>query len=202
MTTSSAPTYDLHSVDLDDVSHAVTVHGWLTHPKAKYWDMLESSVADVEKMIRDTAAATAGTPYGLRLGYHDGRPQFLFELYDPQTSELADPASGYVHAAGDIGMHLLVAHSEQALPGFTGAVMLHIMRTAILEVGAARVVVEPDVRNTAVHRLNASVGFRVDGDYPVGNKTAHLSYCTRDDFLRVTADGTSVGAVEVTDLGA
>ncbi|MFC8314495.1 GNAT family N-acetyltransferase [Gordonia sp. NPDC057258] len=202
MTISSAPTYDLTSVALDDVSHAATVHGWLTHPKAKYWDMLDSSVADVEKMIRESAEATAGTPHGMRLGYHDGRPQFLFELYDPATSELADPASGYVPADGDIGMHLLVAHAEQSLPGFTGAVMLHIMRTAILEVGAARVVVEPDVRNKAVHRLNASVGFRVDGDYPVGNKTAHLSYCTRADFLEVTDNGKSVGPVEVTDLGA
>mgnify|MGYP002653860881 CR=1 FL=1 len=90
MTISSAPTYDLTSVDLDDVSHAATVHGWLTHPKAKYWDMLDSSVADVEKMIRESAEATAGTPHGMRLGYHDGRPQFLFELYDPATSELAD----------------------------------------------------------------------------------------------------------------
>ena len=61
MTISSAPTYDLTSVDLDDVSHAATVHGWLTHPKAKYWDMLDSSVADVEKMIRESAEATAGT---------------------------------------------------------------------------------------------------------------------------------------------
>ena len=47
MTISSAPTYDLNSVDLDDVSHAATVHEWLTHPKAKYWDMLDSSVTDV-----------------------------------------------------------------------------------------------------------------------------------------------------------
>lgn len=202
MTTSSPATYDLRSVELDEVSHAETVHGWLTHPKSKYWDMLNSSVADVERMIRDTATATTGTPYGMRLGYHDGAPQFLFELYNPLDSELADPASGYVHAEGDIGMHLLVAHSEQSLPGFTGAVMLHIMRTAFFDVDAARVVVEPDVRNTAVHRLNASVGFRVAGDYPVGNKTAHLSYCTRADFLRATDNGQTVGAVEVTDLGA
>ncbi|GAC83753.1 GNAT family N-acetyltransferase [Gordonia paraffinivorans] len=202
MTSSPASTYELHSVELVDVAHAPTLHGWLTHPKAKFWDMLDNSLSDVEKMIRDTAEATAGTPYGLRLGYHDDTPQFMFELYNPLTSELADPASGYVHSEGDIGMHLLVAHAEQALPGFTGAVMLHIMRTAILEVGAQRVVVEPDVRNKAVHRLNASVGFRVAGDYPVGNKIAHLSYCTRDDFLRVTDGGTTVGAVEVTDLGA
>ncbi|WP_288050266.1 GNAT family N-acetyltransferase, partial [Nocardia sp.] len=128
----------------------------------------------------------------VRIGYFEGRPEFLFELYNPLRSDLARPGTGYSHEAGDIGMHLLVASSERSLPGFTANVMLHIMRTAFLEFGAARVVVEPDVRNLDVQRLNAAVGFEVEGDYPVADKMARLSYCTRADFLRVTDDGRSL----------
>ncbi|NNG98173.1 acetyltransferase [Gordonia araii NBRC 100433] len=171
---------------MDPQNHAAIIREWLNHPKSKYWEMLTASEEEVAKMIRD---ADTGSPYGMRLGYLDGKPQFLFELYDPTISELADPATGYVHADGDIGMHLLVAPTEQRIAGFTAEVMLHIMRTAFFDAGAARVVVEPDVRNTHVQRLNAVVGFTVAGDYPVGNKTARLSYCTRDDFIRLTDSG-------------
>ncbi|MGV9827749.1 GNAT family N-acetyltransferase [Gordonia sp. NPDC003429] len=175
--------YRLKSTRIDTTRDTETLHGWLTHPKARFWDMLDASVDDVATMIDENCAAAGDSVYGMRIGYCDDRPEFLFELYDPTTSELAEPGTGYVHADGDVGMHLLVAHSEQRKPGFTEAVMRHIMRAAFDEAGAQRVVVEPDVRNDAVHRLNAAVGFRVAGDYPVGNKTARLSYCARADFM-------------------
>lgn len=181
----------LSSARLDADRDATTVHRWLTHPKSKYWDMLAATRDEVHTFLADTMRAAEGTDHGLRIGRADGRDEFMFELYDPLTSELAEPATGYVHAPGDIGMHLLVAPADTPVSGFTGAVMLHIMRTAFFDVGATRVVVEPDVRNTAVQDLNAAVGFVVEGDHPVGDKTARLSYCTRDDFVRVTAGGTT-----------
>ncbi|WP_435795063.1 amino acid adenylation domain-containing protein [Nocardia aurea] len=186
------PSYELRSRPIDIERDVPTVHGWLTHPKAEYWGMLNSTRAEVEKLIRDSAGGDGEPHVGMRIGYFEGRPEFLFELYNPLRSDLARPGTGYSHEAGDIGMHLLVASSERSLPGFTANVMLHIMRTAFLEFGAARVVVEPDVRNLDVQRLNAAVGFEVDGDYPVADKMARLSYCTRADFLRVTDDGRSL----------
>jgi hypothetical protein len=194
----SPPTSDhrLESARIDVDRDADIVHRWLTHPKAKYWDMLQSSVNDVQAFLRDNLEEAGGSSHGLRMGWCDGDPEFMFELYDPTTSDLAKPETGYSHAEGDLGMHLLVAHSERQLPGFTGQVMLYIMRTAFFEVGAARVVVEPDVRNQAVQRLNAAVGFRVAGDYPVADKIARLSYCTREDFIRVTDNGQSLATDE------
>ncbi|GED96380.1 non-ribosomal peptide synthetase [Gordonia crocea] len=176
----------LSSITMDPDVHTPIIHEWLTHPKSKYWEMLTATPEQVAAMIRDAAT---GEPYGMRLGLVETVPQFLFELYDPTVSELADPTTGYVHADGDIGMHLLVAPTDAPISGFTGEVMLYIMRTAFLELGARRVVVEPDVRNGHVQRLNAAVGFTVAGDYPVGNKTARLSYCTREDFVRLTDNG-------------
>lgn len=179
----------LSSTRIDADRDAQTVHRWLTHPKSKYWEMLSASVDEVHAFLDETMRAADGTDYGLRLGRVDDRDEFMFEFYDPMTSELAEPGTGYVHEDGDLGMHLLVAPAEQPIPGFTGEVFLHIMRTAFVDIGAARVVVEPDVRNVDVQALNAAVGFQVGGDYPVGGKTARLSYCTREDFRRVTDDG-------------
>lgn len=154
--------------------------------------MESASVDEVHAFLDDTMRAAAGTDYGLRIGRAGDHDEFMFELYDPTVSELSEPDTGYLHADGDIGMHLLVAPTDHAIPGFTGDVMLYIMRTAFFDVGASRVVVEPDVRNTSVQALNAAVGFDVAGDYPVGDKTARLSYCTRDTFVRVTDNGTVV----------
>uniref|UniRef100_UPI003F778772 NcdE n=1 Tax=Nocardia carnea NBRC 14403 TaxID=1206726 RepID=UPI003F778772 len=191
-----ATTYHFQSRRIDVDRDLESVHRWLGHPKSHYWDMLNSSLADVEKLIRD-AGADPDPRFGMRIGYFEGERQFLFELYNPLTSDLARPGTGYVYETGDIGMHLLVSSSERRLPGFTGAVMLHIMRTAFFEAGARRVVVEPDVRNADVQRLNAAVGFRVAGDFPVPGKTARLSYCTREDFARATDNGrTLAGEVE------
>ena len=49
-----------------------------------------------------------------------------------------------------------------------------------------RVVVEPDVGNTAVHALNAAVGFTVAGPIDKPEKRALLGFCTRDQFLAAT----------------
>ncbi|WOC12970.1 GNAT family N-acetyltransferase [Gordonia sp. MP11Mi] len=192
MSSSPVSTRHLSSTRIDARRDAPLVHTWLTHPKSKYWEMLSASVDEVHEFLDATMRAAAGTDYGLRIGRADGREEFMFELYDPLTSELAEPGTGYTHAEGDIGMHLLVAPADQPVSGFTGEVMLHIMRAAFFEVGATRVVVEPDVRNGHVQALNAAVGFTVAGDYPVGDKTARLSYCTREDFIRVTENGTVV----------
>ncbi|GAA4665097.1 GNAT family N-acetyltransferase [Gordonia humi] len=179
------------SVTMDADRDAATVHRWLTHPKSRYWDMLSATLDEVHAFIADTQAS-AVRPHGLRIGRVDDRAEFMFELYDPLTSDLAEPGTGYVHAEGDIGMHLLVAPAEAPISGFTGEVMLHIMRTAFGEAGARRVVVEPDVDNADVQALNAAVGFVVAGDHPVADKIARLSHCTLDDFVRVTDGGRRV----------
>jgi RimJ/RimL family protein N-acetyltransferase len=47
-----------------------------------------------------------------------------------------------------------------------------------------RVVVEPDVRNRAVHTLNAAVGFQVVDTVGLPDKEALLSVCTREQYER------------------
>jgi len=183
------PSYEFDHRRMEVELDAVVAHQWLTHPKSGYWGMLESSVADVEELIRHSATVGGSPEFGLRMGSFEGERSFFFELYNPAVGDLAQPGTGYTFVPGDLGMHLLVSPSDKRLPGYTANVMLHIIRTAFFELGAQRVVVEPDVRNLDVQRLNAAVGFVVAGDYPVADKIARLSYCTREDFLRATDNG-------------
>ncbi|WP_040794521.1 non-ribosomal peptide synthetase [Nocardia higoensis] len=186
------PSYEFEHRRMEVELDAVLAHEWLTHPKSAYWGMLDSTVADVEELIRHSATVGGSPEFGLRMGSYQGERSFFFELYNPAVGDLAKPGTGYTYVPGDLGMHLLVSPSDKRLPGFTANVMLHIMRTAFFEFGAQRVVVEPDVRNLDVQRLNAAVGFVVAGDYPVADKIARLSYCTREDFLRATDNGRTV----------
>jgi RimJ/RimL family protein N-acetyltransferase len=93
----------------------------------------------------------------------------------------------YPFSPGDVGMHFLCAPTDRPVHGFTLAVITSVMAWLFDDPATLRVVVEPDMRNTAVHALNAAVGFEVAGPVRKPEKQALLSFCTRSDFLAVTA---------------
>jgi RimJ/RimL family protein N-acetyltransferase len=110
----------------------------------------------------------------------NGVPSFLAERYDPAHVELQ---GRYDAQPGDVGMHFLCAPAHRPTHGFTRAVLTTVMAWLFDDPATRRVVVEPDVRNTAVHALNAAVGFEVAGPITKPEKQALLSTCTRDQFL-------------------
>ncbi|WP_431042633.1 GNAT family N-acetyltransferase [Streptomyces sp. P1-3] len=156
---------------------AELLHGWLTHPKSAYWMMLDADVADVAHEYRRIADHPHHDAY---LGLHQGRPAFLVERYDPAHVELVGL---YEPQEGDVGMHFLCAPTDTPLHGFTHAVITTVMELVFADPRARRVVVEPDIRNTAVHALNAAVGFEVVGPIVKPEKEALLSVCTREQFM-------------------
>lgn len=107
------------------------------------------------------------------------------ERYDPVHVELAGL---YPHQEGDIGMHFLCAPTDTPVHGFTLAVITAVMEMLFSDPAVHRVVVEPDVRNTAVHALNEAVGFHVDSTLTKPEKEALLSFCTREQFLTATGE--------------
>src|SRR5699024_6332198 len=114
----------------------------------------------------------------------DGLRVALAVFYDPSVLELADR---YPHEPGDLGMHLLVAPTRTPVRGTTAAVMGAICETAfsvplLADAPAHRLVVEPDLGNTAVHRLNSRAGFREAGPLVLPDKTALLSTCTAEEY--------------------
>ncbi|GGO62533.1 GNAT family N-acetyltransferase [Nonomuraea cavernae] len=161
-------------LDLD--TDAEQLHGWVTHPKAAFWMMLD---ADLARVVAEYRRIEAHPHHDAFLGLVDGRPAFLVERYDPAHVELAGL---YDAEEGDVGMHFLCAPTDTPVHGFTLAVITTVMELLFSDPACHRVVVEPDVRNTAVHALNAAVGFEVVGPVAKPEKEALLSVCTRDRF--------------------
>lgn len=166
---------------VDVSADAVLLHRWVTDAKASYWMMSDFSVSDVASAYHEIS----GDPHhDAFVGSLDGEPVFLAERYDPAHVELVGL---YDRQPGDIGMHFLCAPATTPVHGFTLSVITAVMTWLFSDPAVRRVVVEPDVRNTAVHRLNAAVGFTVHGPITKPEKEALLSFCTRDQFLGVTA---------------
>ncbi|MFJ1563076.1 GNAT family N-acetyltransferase [Streptomyces erythrochromogenes] len=165
---------------LDPFADAELLHGWVTHPKASFWMMQDASLPDVE---REYMRITAHEHHQAYIGLHEGRPAFLMETYDPGELELVGL---YDARPGDVGMHFLVAPSDQPLHGFTRAVITTVMAAIFADPATVRVVVEPDVANTAVHALNEAVGFVPERQVTKPEKEALLSFCTREQFEAAT----------------
>ncbi|MEV1286563.1 GNAT family N-acetyltransferase [Micromonospora sp. NPDC049679] len=159
---------------------AALLHHWVTDPKAAFWLMQDADVARVAQEYRRIAADPHHDAF---LGLWHGRPAFLVERYDPAHVELPGL---YEARAGDVGMHFLCAPTDTPVHGFTRAVITTVMAWLFADPAVRRVVVEPDVRNTAVHALNAAVGFEPVRTIAKPEKDALLSVCTRDQFRAAT----------------
>ncbi|MFJ1974773.1 GNAT family N-acetyltransferase [Streptomyces sp. NPDC087903] len=172
---------------LDPLKDAELLHAWVTHPKAAYWMMQDAGLEDVERAYMEIAA---DEHHHALLGLRDGEPAFLMEHYDPVHRELVGL---YEPRPGDVGMHFLVPPTDTPEHGFTRAVITAVMARLFQDPATARVVVEPDVANTAVHALNEVVGFVPDREIQKPEKKALLSFCTRERFF----DRRGVPATEV-----
>lgn len=161
------------------------LHAWVTHPRSRFWMMQGASVDDVRREYADIVASDHHDAWLGRTGDGaDRRPSFLAETYDPARSALAAELDVQ---PGDLGMHVLVAPPERPVHGFTTDVFAAVVRHCFALLGhadvpTARVVVEPDVANTAVHALNARAGFVVEREVRLPDKRALLSTCTREQW--------------------
>ncbi|MFB7890732.1 GNAT family N-acetyltransferase [Microbacterium sp. NPDC056044] len=176
-------TFATSIVAADAERDAILLQRWLADPHAAFWGMAGLDVP----AVRDYLAGVVADPrQDAWLGLVDGVPAFFAETYDPAQVLLRgihDPLPG------DLGMHVLIAPPAGApRHGLTDAVFAAVLTWCFDELGAARVVVEPDTRNERIRRKNVRAGFVElrdvsidDGDH---TKTAMLSVCTRDDFAR------------------
>lgn len=169
---------ELSARPVDPRGDGELLHRWLTHPKSVFFLL---NGATLEQVRQQFEAIEASTSHEAFLGLHDGEPAFLVERYDPVHSEVNDV---FDLEDGDVGMHFLVAPTDDPRSGFTRAVLVTVMDLLFAEPSTQRVVVEPDARNPAVHALNADVGFEVrkTAYLPGMDKNAYLSTCTREQY--------------------
>ncbi|QNF94391.1 GNAT family N-acetyltransferase [Janibacter sp. YB324] len=156
--------------------HIELLHAWVTHPRSAFWGMqgftLEQSRAAFDEIDADPHHAAW-------LGRVDGVPTFLTETYDPVHSVLA---THYRVEPGQLGMHVLVAPTDAPVHGMTSQVFRAVMHFCFRDPSVTEVVVEPDVRNQAIHAKNAAAGFVVDRRITLSDKEALLSFCTLEAF--------------------
>lgn len=165
---------------VDPHRDAALLHRWVTHPKAAFWLMADASPEDVRRAYEDI---DADPHHHAELGLDEGVPAFLMERYDPAHRELTGL---YEARPGDVGMHFLTPPTDTPVHGFTRSVITAVTARLFSDPATARVVVEPDVANTAVHALNEAVGFVPEREIRKPEKTALLSFCTRERFLAAT----------------
>ena len=160
------------------------LHPWYQMAYAFYWNMQGMSLEQTQAFYREARAS------GLRafMGFYEGRPAFVMECYDPLRDPLGEC---YPVQPGDLGMHFFVGPATVPIRHFTRDVLRSVMAVLFDELGAQRVVVEPDARNSRVHRLNAQVGFVEAGIVELPAKRACLAFCAPEDFTR-TLDETCV----------
>ncbi|PZF54954.1 siderophore synthetase [Curtobacterium sp. MCSS17_008] len=155
---------------------AAVVQAWLADAASSWWEMTDHDVDAVRAYLRAVQDDPAQAGWLLR---RHGEPIAYAETYDPATVLLTDVWDA---EPGDVGMHLLVAPPPAdpspvggRVHGLTSAVILTVVEHCRDALGARRVVVEPDVRNTAVQRKNTEVGFRALREVDVDGKRALLS---------------------------
>ncbi|MGJ9411672.1 GNAT family N-acetyltransferase [Aeromicrobium sp. CF4.19] len=170
----AVPGVRLEPLDVDE--HVTMLHAWVTDPKAVFWMMQGATLQDVRVEYERIAA---DPDHHAWLGRVDRVPAFLAETYDPARSPLA---GRYDARSGDLGMHVLVAPTEEPVRGFTARVFTAVMAHCFDDPAVGRLVVEPDERNHAVAELNARAGFLVDRLVDLPDKRAALSLCTRERF--------------------
>lgn len=154
------------------------VHRWVTQDYARFWGMKNDSYDQVATYYH---VLTQDNPNAAIIGYCNQQPIFLLECYQAQQDHIGQ---FYPAKSGDYGMHILIAPTEKRLPHFSWQVFCTVMDYLFSLPQVARIVVEPDVHNDKIHRLNKRAGFRYQRTLVMPHKTAWLAFCRHGDYQK------------------
>lgn len=181
-TASGREIHDLSVRAADPATDAGFLTDWLTDPASHYWEMLDTTVEKTTGYLAEIVADDAQDAWIIS---ERGEPIAYAETYDPARVLLTDVFDA---EPGDLGMHLLIAPAPSEAgarkSGLTSAVMRRVVDLCVDELGARRVVVEPDSRNEAIARKNREVGFRFLREVDLPGKVASLSILAAEDAGR------------------
>ncbi|OEJ98578.1 transcriptional regulator [Flavivirga aquatica] len=167
----------IHLRYLDFKLDIETIHNWVTQPYASYWGMLDKTLEEVqfeyEKLV-------SRKDYDVFIGIYKGESVFLMEKYKASS----DRISQYYNAKPtDYGMHILVAPPERKISGFTWQIFTTVLEYFFNREEVDRIVVEPDVRNDKIHKLNKKAGFQYQKEIQLPEKKAFLAFCEHKDYV-------------------
>lgn len=158
--------------------HAEMIHDWMNRPHVAPW--WEAERIDARGYLKGLAHST---PWLFRA---DGEPFGYVETYHVAD----DPLAGYYDAdPDDVGWHVLVGPEVFLGTGIPRRMARATLRYLFNQSGdQGRVVCEPDIRNTRMHRFCQRLGFRAVAELDLPDKRALLMVCTRHDHEAKQAD--------------
>ncbi|MBP2831639.1 GNAT family N-acetyltransferase [Aquimarina sp. U1-2] len=169
----------LRHFDMD--SDIQVIYPWVTKPYAKYWGMTSMSLEEIRS---EYIALVSKGGYDVFMGYYKDQPVFLMEKYKVSKDRIAQ----YYNAQDtDYGMHVLIAPLEQRIPNFTWHIFSSIVDYFFEQPDVKRIVVEPDVRNEKIHKLNKKAGFVYQKEINLPEKRAALAFCEYEDYQQAKA---------------
>ncbi|GAB2686697.1 GNAT family N-acetyltransferase [Thalassiella azotivora] len=160
------------------------VHGWVTQPRARFWQMGDHTPEQVQHVYAFVDALPTHHAYLVSL---DGVPVALAQTYRPEH----DPVGRcYAVRPGDLGVHLLLAPAEgDPVPGFSALLFTALLAWVLSDPATTRVVVEPDAGNERALRRLRRTGFEAGPLVDLPHKRAQLAFLTREAALRLVAGG-------------
>ncbi|MCV9928625.1 acetyltransferase [Flavobacterium sp. LS1R49] len=172
---------DIHLRQLNLDTDIDFLHQWVTKPYATYWGMEKFSIDEVKAAYQEIAEMPSHDAY---IGILNDKPIFLMERYLASNDLIANYYDAHEN---DFGMHILVGPPEHQIPNFTWNVFSTIMDFIFTNDSVNRIVVEPDTRNEKIHTLNKRAGFVYHKVIELPHKTAHLAFCTKDQYQEALA---------------
>lgn len=154
------------------------LYTWVTQSYAKYWGMLDKSLEEVYVEYQEIEKNPDHHSY---IGMLNNVPVFLMERYKVSEDIIA---KHYDAQESDYGMHILVAPIEKRIPQFTWHVFSTIIDYFFNLPEVERVVVEPDVNNEKIHKLNKKAGFVYQKEIELSYKKAALAFCTEEMYKK------------------
>jgi len=163
---------------VDAARDASLVHGWVTRPRAEFWDMLDRTVEEVAEIYAWIQEQEHLAAYLIGLEGLDGDPVGIFQTYEPFVDEIGDH---YDRRPGDIGMHLFL-HDDARRAGHTARLVDFLLGTLFGDPAVRRVVLEPDVRNERSIALLGRVGALLGPVRRLPGKTAQFAFVDRETW--------------------
>ncbi|MFG2633748.1 GNAT family N-acetyltransferase [Streptomyces sp. NPDC048362] len=174
----ATPVGSFHLVPVRIERDLPLIHGWMNDPAvAEFWELAGPRNRTEEHLRTQLDGDGRSVPC---LGMLDGTPMSYWEIYRADL----DPLARYYPARpNDTGIHLLLGGAADRGQGL-GTALLRAVADLVLarRPACARVVAEPDLRNTPSVAAFLSAGFRLAAEVDLPDKRAALMI--RDRILR------------------
>jgi RimJ/RimL family protein N-acetyltransferase len=174
----TTPVGVFHLVPMDAERDLPLVGRWMNDPTvAEFWELAGPHNRAEEHVKAQLTGDGRSVPC---LGLLDGTPMSYWELY---RADLDPVARHYPARPHDTGIHLLIGSAADRGRGLGSALLRAVADLALDKRPAcARVIAEPDIRNTPSIAAFLTAGFRFSAEVDLPDKRAALM--VRDRSLR------------------